>query len=73
MQQALFDTSQRIATMQRENLSDKLRRATEAFESGNMERANTLLNEIALEAETHHANLEQDRELVHQDIAAFLL
>ena len=73
LQQALFETSQRIATMQRENLSDKLRRATEAFESGNMERANTLLDEIAIEAETHHANLEQDRELVHQDIEAFLL
>ena len=73
LQQTLFDTSQRIATMQRENLSDKLRRATEAFESGNMERANTLLDEIAHEAETHHANLEQDRELVHQDIEAFLL
>ena len=73
LQQALFDTSQRIATMQRENLNDKLRRATEAFESGNMERANTLLDEIAHEAETHHANLEQDRELVHQDIEAFLL
>ena len=73
LQQALFDTSQRIATMQRENLSDKLRRATEAFESGNLAGANTLLDEIALEAETHHANLEQDRALVHQDIEAFLL
>ena len=73
LQQTLFETSQRIATMQRENLSDKLRRATEAFESGNMERANTLLDEIAHEAETHHANLEQDRALVHQDIEAFLL
>ena len=73
LQQTLFETSQRIATMQRENLSDKLRRATEAFESGNMERANTLLDEIAIEAETHKANLEQDRELVHQDIEAFLL
>ncbi len=73
LQQALFDTSKRIATMQRENLNDKLRRATEAFESGNMERANTLLDEIAIDAETHHANLEQDRELVHQDIEAFLL
>ncbi len=73
LQQALFDTSQRIATMQRENLSDKLRRATEAFESGKLEKANTLLDEIAIEAETHHANLEQDRALVHQDIEAFLL
>ena len=73
LQQALFETSQRIATMQRENLSGKLRRATEAFESGNLAGANTLLDEIAHEAETHHANLEQDRELVHQDIEVFLL
>ena len=73
LQQTLFETSQRIATMQRENLNDKLRRATEAFESGNMAGANTLLDEIAIEAETHHANLEQDRALVHQDIEAFLL
>ena len=61
LQQTLFDTSQRIATIQRENLSDKLRRATEAFESGNLAGANALLDEIAIEAETHHANLEQDR------------
>ncbi len=73
LQQALFETSQRIATMQRENLSDKLRRATEAFESGNLAGANALLNEIAIDAETHKANLEQNRELVHQDIEAFLL
>ena len=73
LQQTLFDTSQRIAVMQREKLSDKLRRATEAFEAGNMERANTLLDEIEHEAETHYANLNQDRELVHQDIEAFLL
>ena len=73
LQQTLFETSQRIATMQRENLSDKLRRATEAFESGNLAGANALLDEIAIDAETHKANLEQNRELVHQDIEAFLL
>ena len=73
LQQTLFDTSQRIAAMQREQLSDKLRRATEAFEAGNMDGANALLDEIEREAETHYANLNQDRELVHQDIEAFLL
>jgi len=73
LQQTLFETSQRIATMQRENLSDKLRRATEAFESGNLAGANALLDEIAIDAETHKAKLEQNRELVHQDIEAFLL
>ena len=73
LQQTLFDASQRIATMQRENLSDKLRRATEVFESGDLAGTNALLDDIALEAETHHANLEEGRELVHQDIEAFLL
>ncbi|MBR6938659.1 MAG: tetratricopeptide repeat protein [Prevotella sp.] len=71
LQQTLFETSQRIAKMQRENLSDKLRRAIEAFESGNMEKANELLDEIAIEAEIQYSN--QKRELVHQDIEAFLL
>ena len=71
LQQTLFETSQRIAKMQRENLSDKLRRAIEAFESGNMEKANELLDEIAIEAEIKYSN--QKRELVHQDIEAFLL
>ena len=73
LQQTLFETSQRIAGMQREQLSDKLRRATEAFEKGNLDGANALLDEIAHEAETHYKNLSQDRELVHQDIEAFLL
>ena len=73
LQQALFDTSQRIATMQRENLSDKLRRATEAFESGNMERANTLLDEIVYEAELCYKNLEQVHETIYQGIDALLL
>ena len=73
LQQTLFDTSQRIAGMQREQLSDKLLRATEAFETGNMERANTLLWKIEREAETSYANLNQQRELVHQDIEAFML
>ena len=73
LQQTLFETSQRIAVMQREQLSDKLRRATEAFEAGNLDGANALLDEIAHEAENHYKNLSQDRELVHQDIEAFLL
>jgi tetratricopeptide (TPR) repeat protein len=73
LQKTLFETSQRIARMQREQLSDKLRRATEAFEAGNMERANTLLDEIEREAETHYAYMNQYHEFVHQDIEAFLL
>ena len=73
LQKTLFETSQRIATIQHEQLSDKLRHATEAFDSGNTERANTLLDEIANEAETHYEDLSQDSAFVHQGIEAFLL
>ena len=73
LQNALFETAQRIAAMQLEQVSDMLLRAIKAFEEGNHERANTLLDEIAHEAEHHMAQLESDRTLVHKDIAAFLL
>ena len=73
LQKALFETAQRIAAMQLEQVSDMLRRAIEAFEEGNLERANTLLDEIAHEAERHMAQLESDRTLVHKDIEAFQL
>lgn len=73
LQKKLFETAQRIAAMQLEQVSDMLRRAIEAFEDGNIERANTLLDEIAHEAEHHMEQLEQQRSLVHQDIDAFLL
>ena len=73
LQQTLFDTSQRIATMQRENLSDKLRRATEAFEAGDLAGANALLREIIIDAKHHYDNMNDNRALVHQDIEAFLL
>ena len=73
LQKALFDTAQRIAAMQLERVSDILRRAVEAFEEGNLERANTLLDEIAHEAKRHEAQLDQNRALVHQDIEAYHL
>ena len=73
LQKALFDTAQRIAAMQLERVSDMLRRAIEAFEEGNLERANTLLDEIAHEAKRHEAQLDQNRALVHQDIEAYHL
>jgi tetratricopeptide (TPR) repeat protein len=73
IQKSLFETAQRIAAMQLEQVSDMLRRAIEAFEDGNLERANTLLDEIAHEAEHHMAQLEQQRTLVHQDIEVFML
>lgn len=73
LQKALFETARRITIMQQERVSDMLRRAIEAFEKGNLERANTILDEIAQEAEHHMEQLDQQRELVHQDIDALML
>jgi tetratricopeptide (TPR) repeat protein len=73
LQNALFETSQRIALMRREQHNDKLLRATEAFERGNLERTNALLDEIVREAGSHLMNLSHYRSLVHQDIYAYLL
>ena len=73
LQKALFETARRIAIMQQERVSDMLRRAIEAFENGNLERANTILDEIAQEAEHHIEQLDQQRELIHQDIDVFML
>ena len=73
LQNALFETAQRIAAMQLEQVSDRLRCAIEAFEDGKIESANALLDEIAHEAEHHMAQLDQQRALVHQDIEVFQL
>lgn len=73
LQQNLFSTAKTIATMQLEHVSAMLRRAIEAFECGQLERANALLGELANEADQHMQRLEQSRALVHQDIEAFQL
>ena len=73
LQKALFETARRITIMQQAHVSDMLRRAIEAFEKGNLERANTILDEIAQEAEHHIEHLDQQRKLVHQDINALML
>lgn len=73
LQQDLFSTAKTIATLQLQQVGVMLRRAIEAFESGNLAGANALLEEIAHEAEHHMERLEQDRALVHQDIEAFQL
>ena len=73
LQNALFETAQRITAMQLEYISEKLQRAIEAFDNGNLERANTLLDEIAIEAERHVKQLDMDRSLVHRDISALQL
>ena len=73
LQQALFDTAKLITRLQQEQVNARLQRAIEAFETGQLEHANVLLDEIAHGAEWHMERLDQDRALVHQDIEAFQL
>ena len=73
LQKNLFETALRITVMQQQQVSKTLCRAIDAFEEGNLERANTLLNEIAHEAENHIVQLDLQRSLIHQDIEALLL
>ena len=73
LQKGLFETAQRIASMQTQRISELLRRAIESFQDGYLERANTLLDEIVHDADRHMEQLNCNRFLVHQDIEAFLL
>ncbi len=72
-QQALIDTAKRVSEMQLEKVSSELRRAIDAFEQGHVEAANAILDGIEREADLHMEQLELDRNLVHQDIEAFML
>lgn len=73
LQTALLETAKRIASLQIEHMNTMLRRAIDAFEIGNIERANVLLDELAIEAEEHMAHFERQRTLLHQDIEVFRL
>ncbi len=72
-QQALFDTARRVSEMQFENVSREMKWAIKEFESGHIEAANAILDNIEREADRHMEQLDCYRALVHQDIEAFLL
>jgi tetratricopeptide (TPR) repeat protein len=73
LQKNLLETALRINALQTNHVSVMLRYAIEEFEEGNVERANVLLDEIALEAEQHMLQFDKQRSLVHQDIEVFQL
>ncbi len=72
-QQSLLDTAKFIADRRQEHSSNRLQRAINAFESGDLPGANAILQEIESEADEHMAQLNKDKTLVHQDIDAFQL
>ena len=72
-QKALFDTAQHIAAMQKEEMDKKMRRATEVFEVGKLEKTNKLIDETIRKAEDNYATGLLDSETIHQGIAALLM
>ncbi len=72
-QESLLGAAKRIAQIEKEKVSKKLQEAIDAFDAGQLERANTLLDQIVKDAEGHVEQLDQNRDLVHQDIDALLL
>lgn len=69
----LLNTAKLIANWHQEQTSEQLQRAIIAFESGNLDAANAILNEIALEAESFYKHFEDNRKQLHKYIDAFQL
>lgn len=78
-QRILFDTAKRIAIIQREDITECLKKAIEAFEKGNVQEANNILDESESDRDIRFANFEKKEELrskeiqnIHADIEALL-
>ncbi len=79
-QELLFDTAKQIAQQQGETITDSIRRATEAFETGDVVKANAILDEAKRHGDQvyadylHHEELQQQRrQNVHNTIEELLL
>lgn len=72
-QHLLLNTAKLIANWNQEQTNEQLQRAIITFESGNMDGANAILNEIALEAEAFYKHFENNRKQLHKYIDAFQL
>ncbi len=72
LQQDLISTEKSIIEFQKRQVNDRLKRAMEYFESGDLNGAKAILRENALEAVGHVERLDRDRDLVHQDIDSLL-
>ena len=71
-QKDLCNTAAIVCKIQSDRVNALTRRAIDAFNEGQIERAKALLDEVAIEAEKHIEQLERDRSIVHQDVRALL-
>ena len=70
-QQQLLDTAKRLAEMQLEQVSDKLHLAIEAFDNGEIERANQILEELSNEADRFVLQFNQERTVAHKYVEVY--
>lgn len=61
--QLLFDTAKRVAKLQTEKITERLRRAMEAFNEGKVREANIILDEAEADAKVNLAEYKRSREL----------
>ena len=67
-QNLLLDTAKRIAMLQGEAISDRTRRAIDAFERGNIKEANIILDEAEKDGDYRFAEFEKKEELREKDL-----
>ena len=65
-QQFLLNTAMRITRLQGKRITDRMRRAMEAFENGNVHEANIILSEAEYDADCNLTDYRQSKEFAEQ-------
>ena len=65
-QQFLFDTAKRIVQLSGDSITDRMRRAMEAFDKGNVREANIILDEAERDADRNLADYRQSKAVAEQ-------
>ena len=65
-QQLLFDTAKRVALLQGKRITERMRRAMDALEDGEVRKANIILNDVEEDARRVFEDFKQCREITKQ-------
>lgn len=65
-QTALFNVAKRVAQLQSDRITDRMRRAMDAFEAGRVSEANTILDEAEADAKRDFNDYLQSKEITEQ-------
>ena len=65
-QKILFETAKRVARLQGERITDRMRRAMDAFNDGKVREANIILDEAEADATRNLEDFKQSREITEQ-------